>query len=330
IDLGVFLMNAMLGIFIWIVFSIFIKIFPNFYLNCYRIGKSNIIENLTNGLGVFILALIIFFGLGFLFKGSGNPLPLIFLFAVFSIGGSVIGLALLGGMGNIVDGQKHPYQAIATGMLLMVIVHLFSKEIASWVNTLIGVYGVGAMTLYFRGLRIETPEKDSISQEEQKSSSKYPEGSTKERLALKKPANNQSVLGDFGYVIMAVALLVFAFYGMKIYKKMIPNDQMINPLRQEEEKKAPSEYQYIELASAHPTSKTQRTITDIKAQMWAYRIKDGEFSYEELKKLSVNWVRPEEEKKALFVKIKTYMAVENLENITKEEMNRLDAYNKIK
>lgn len=397
VNLGGFLMAGMLAFVMWIFFCIVAGIFPNFYRQSYRLGKTRFGESFLNGLLIFALFFVLFFALGFLFKGSANMIPLFAVMAVFSLAGSVIGVALLGGAGNIIDGEKRPAAALAVGMTLIWIISVFSEEIASWINMAVGTYGAGAMLLYFRGARVRDPDEPIIKPEAREKA-----GGPPERTEPAGPARKESFFGNFGYLIAAVAMAVFAFYGIKLYNKMFSRQAISqSPAKIPQAKSAPVQnlsskeisgeaerllsemrskglgYQDVKNASrswpipeeqkkrilrkiaealniSDPDTITpeglkeeqsayrgkfatgekatretgERSILDIEAQMWAYRIKGGEFSYGELKGYSENWISPEEYKKKLFERIKEYLVVENLKNISREEVEILNEYNK--
>ena len=340
IEIGNFVLSGMFAFFLWLILSIIAGVFKNFYLSCYRIGKTRTVESFTNGLIVFFVFLVFFLALGFLFKGGMSPLPLIVLLMVFSLGGSVIGIALLGGLGNIVDGEKQPQAALGTGIAVLFVLNIILPQVASFINTAIGIYGIGTMLLYFRGIRPEIYEGPLIKSERKKE----PSGGSittgqqqRAELSVEAP-----LMKNLGYLMLAVGLLIFSFYGIRIYNKMFLKSHH-SPRTESEKISSKKEQAKFREKLQESLSKTRtakefaappktqippkkRTITDIEAQMWAFRIKNGEFSYEELKGYSERWIVSKDYKKRLFQKIKEYLDVENLQNISRREMERLNKY----
>ncbi|MBU2573924.1 MAG: hypothetical protein KKH28_07610 [Elusimicrobia bacterium] len=143
---------------IWGLYSLLIMLFPVFSRSCFRLGRQLPGRSLLNGGALFAVSLALLFVLLFMLRAtSGVGIGLIFI--LFQLAGLAVGLVALGGRLGFIDTEKKPYSALALGMALLWIVRIFSIQASNTLCLLIGIYGVGAVILHFRGNAGEAPRE---------------------------------------------------------------------------------------------------------------------------------------------------------------------------
>ncbi len=76
---------------------------------------------------------------------------------LFQLAGLGVGLVSLGGFLGVIDPEKSPYSALGLGLALFWMARMFSVPVSNAVSLLIGIYGVGAMIIHYRGDALEKP-----------------------------------------------------------------------------------------------------------------------------------------------------------------------------
>ncbi|MBI4802975.1 MAG: hypothetical protein HY796_10675 [Elusimicrobia bacterium] len=146
---------------IWGLYSLMIAFFPVFSRSCFRTGRRLPGRSLLNGGALFGGSLAVLFCLLFLTRGAGG-VGIGGIFLIFQIAGLAVGLVALGGLLGFIDTEKKPYGALALGMAMLWIVRMFSEGVSNILCLLIGIYGVGAIILYFRGQAPEAPRSETL------------------------------------------------------------------------------------------------------------------------------------------------------------------------
>lgn len=137
-------------------YSLFIRFFPAFFSGSALAGRRLPVRCLVYGLALFSvsLAMAAFMMLN-LRAATGFGIGLIFM--TFQLAGLAIGLLALGGLFGFLDPQAKPYSALMLGLALLWTARMFSVEISNWLCLLVGIYGVGAILVHYRGEDREPP-----------------------------------------------------------------------------------------------------------------------------------------------------------------------------
>lgn len=131
-------------------YSLLIRFFPAFFIGSSLAGRKLPGRSLVYGLALFSVSLAMAaFMLLNLRATTGFGIGLIFM--AFQLAGLAIGLLALGGLFGFIDPQVKPYSSLMLGLALLWIARVFSVEISNWLCLLIGIFGVGAILVHYRG-----------------------------------------------------------------------------------------------------------------------------------------------------------------------------------
>lgn len=147
---------------LWGVYALLIRFFPVYFQGCFRAGRRLPGRSFLYGAALFssLLALTAFL-LFSLRIGSGALIGWIFM--LFQLAGLGAGLVSLGGFLGVIDPEKSPYGALGLGLALFWMARMFSVPVSNAVSLLIGIYGVGAMIVHYRGDALEKPVPAPVS-----------------------------------------------------------------------------------------------------------------------------------------------------------------------
>lgn len=153
---GELLSSIMAVVLIGGAYSLFIRFFPAFFSGSSLAGRKLPGRSLIYGLALFSGSLALAAFLMFNLRAtSGIGIGLIFM--AFQLAGLSIGLLALGGLFGFMDPQAKPYSALMLGLALLWTARMFSVEISNWLCLLIGIFGVGAILVHYRGEDREPP-----------------------------------------------------------------------------------------------------------------------------------------------------------------------------
>lgn len=212
-DIGKPVVLVGLGVLIWAAYSLVILIFSGFFRDCFRTARELPGRSFLNGAAALGIALLFVFGSAFLLGGN-RALFAGGLFMAFQIAGSAVGLVIIGSLGGVIDVEKRPRSALAAGIIISWLVRVFSTDAAEIFNLALAVYGVGAVTLYFRG---ETPAAQVV-EVQPELDMPAGDGELVRRFREKQAVPRGAKAGggaDLLWVMIAVAVIGAMFYAYK-------------------------------------------------------------------------------------------------------------------
>ncbi|MBU2572473.1 MAG: hypothetical protein KKH28_00130 [Elusimicrobia bacterium] len=328
-DIGKPIIILLLGVLIWGVYSFLMVLFPGFFRDCFRTARALPSRSLLNGTVALAISLLAVFGAAF-FIGGNRALFLGGLFAVFQIAGSAVGLVIIGSLGGVIDTEKRPCSALAVGIIITWLVRIFSADAAEILNLAVAIYGVGAVTLYFRGEAPEAPPEElPQGQEMPPAGAGELERKFRERRDAPPGTAGARAGSDIIWVFVAVAVVCAVFYAYKnSIRNIVSPDGAAGPAAAGQgpaPQSAAGEGRNRDLTSVtERMSAVKFPVIDLDARRWAYRIQGKEFTVEQLEGYSVNWTTAESYKKELFVRIRKLLAAGPVTPLTSEERDRLD------
>lgn len=141
---------------IWGAYALIIRFFPVVFRDCSRRGREQPGLSLIYGVALFSASLALWSCLLYLLRAtSGVGIGMIFI--LFQAAGLAVGLAALVGKLGLMDPEKYPYSAIALGLAMLWIARMFSKNLSNMLGLLAGIYGAGAIIMYFRNKHAAAP-----------------------------------------------------------------------------------------------------------------------------------------------------------------------------